>query len=113
MLGIIAVCGFWSGDHGVVAQSHPAASELVQKLRSPEATDDVRKQLLRLGKSDPEVQHYLAAELPSMIEMGPKSCPPSDIADVTARWHACPWYKAVELAGQLKIEEAAPAPWVD
>jgi hypothetical protein len=29
--------------------------------------------------------------------------------DIVDRWHRCPWYNAVELAGKLKISEAAPA----
>jgi hypothetical protein len=50
-----------------------------------------------------------------MIERGPKSCPPSEIVDLVARWDSCPWYNAVELAGKLKIGEAAPAlsPWIN
>ncbi len=97
-----------------MAQGHPAASELVQKLQSDKTTDAARKQLLQLGKTDPDVRHYLTAQLPLMIEMGPKSCPPSAIEDVVERWHTCPWYNAVELAGHLKIEEAALAltPWI-
>ncbi|HEX4544515.1 MAG TPA: HEAT repeat domain-containing protein [Candidatus Acidoferrum sp.] len=116
MLATIAVLGLWSGlgEHWVMAQSHPAASELVQKLQSDKTTDDARKQLLQLGKSDPDIRRYLVASLPPMIEMGPKSCPPSEIVDVFARWHTCPWYNVVELAGELKIGEAAPAlaPWI-
>jgi len=29
--------------------------------------------------------------------------------DLAARWHACPWYNAVELSGKLKIAEVASA----
>jgi hypothetical protein len=49
-----------------------------------------------------------------MIEIGPKSCPPSDIEDLDARWYACPWYNAVELSGKLRTAEAATAlaPWI-
>lgn len=97
-----------------VAQNHPVPSELVQKLHSVESTDEARKQLLSLGKAEPDVRRHLATELPAMIQAGPKSCPPSEISDVVKRWHTCPWFNAVELAGQLKIAEAVPAlaPWV-
>lgn len=97
------------------AQNHPAPSELLQKLRSDKTTDEARKQLAQLANSEPDVKHYLAAQLPPMIEIGPKSCPPSDIGDLKTRWHACPWYNAVELSGKLRIAEAASAlvPWIN
>jgi hypothetical protein len=100
--------------HLIMAQRRPAPSELVQKLQSEKTTDEARKQLLQVGNSDPEVRRYLAAQLPPLIQRGPKSCPPSEIVDLTARWHSCPWYNAVELAGNLKISEAssALAPWI-
>jgi hypothetical protein len=118
MFAIIALLGLWSESerHCAMAQGHPAAaSELVQKLQSDNNTDNARKQLLHLGKSDPEVRRYLAAQLPPLIGLGPQSCPPSDIVDVVARWHACPWFNAVELSGKLKIAEAASAlaPWIN
>lgn len=109
MIATTAVLGSWSGlgNHCAMAQNHPSVSELVQKLQSDKTTDDARKQLLRLGKSNPEVRHYLADQLPPLIERGPKSCPPSQIEDLFDRLHACPWDNAVELAGSLKISETA------
>jgi hypothetical protein len=113
----IAILGCWScfGASNIMAQTHPSTSELVKRLQSPKNTDDARKQLLQLGNSDPDVRRYLAVQLPPMIARGPKSCPPSEIVDLVARWHSCPWYNAVELAGKLKIGEAAPAlsPWIN
>jgi hypothetical protein len=112
----IAILGCWScfGASNIMAQTHPSTSELVKRLQSPKNTDDARKQLLQLGNSDPDVRRYLAVHLPPMIEIGPKSCPPSDIEDLNTRWHACPWYNAVELSGKLRIAEAvtALAPWI-
>jgi hypothetical protein len=109
----MAILGCWS-CLDATAQDNLAPSELVQKLRSEKTTDEARKQLLQLAHSDPGTKHYLAAQLPSMIEVGPKSCPRSDIEDLNTRWHACPWYNAVELAGKLQIVEAtnALAPWI-
>ncbi len=116
MIVTTAVLGSWSAlaNDCAMAQSHPPASELVQKLQSDKTTDDARKQLLQLAKSDPHVRQYLAIQLPPLIERGPKSCPPSDIGDLYTRWHACPWYNAVELSGKLRIAEAvsALAPWI-
>jgi hypothetical protein len=113
----IAVLGCWScfGAGNIIAQTHPSTSELLKRFQSPKNTDDARKQLLQLGNSDPDVRRYLAVQLTPMIERGPKSCPPSQIEDLFARWHSCPWYNAVELAGKLKIGEAAPAlsPWIN
>jgi len=114
MIATMAVLGCWSCLNAT-AQNHLAPSELVQRLQSDKTTDEARKQLVQLAKSDPDVKHHLAVQLPPMIEIGPKSCPPSDLVDVVARWHACPWYNAVELSGNLKIAEAASAlaPWIN
>ena len=111
MVAAMAILGCWSClvVHRIMAQSQPTTSELVQKLHSDKTTDDARKQLLQHGKSNPDVRHYLAVQLPPLIGLGPKSCPPSDIVDLAARWHACPWYNAVELSGKLKIAEVASA----
>ena len=113
MIATMAVLGYCSCLNAT-AQNHLAPSELVQRLQSDKTTDEARKQLLQLANSEPDVKHYLAAQLPAMIEIGPKSCPPSDIEELNTRWHACPWYNAVELSGKLRIAEAANAlaPWI-
>jgi hypothetical protein len=110
---VIGYAGAFS-VHCADAENRPAPSDLVRRLQSAETTDQARKQLLQFGESDPNVREYLAAHLPAMIEKGPNSCAPSNITDVETRWHACPWYNAVELAGKLKIGEAAPSlgPWI-
>lgn len=117
MIACMAVLACWHYlfVHLIMAQGRPAPSELVQKLQSEKTTDEARKQLLQVGNSDPEVRRYLTAQLPPLIQRGPKSCPPSEIVDLTTRWHSCPWYNAVELAGNLKISEAssALAPWIN
>jgi hypothetical protein len=113
----IAVLGCWScfGAGNIIAQTHPSTSELVKRFQSPKTTDDARRQLLQLGKSDPDVRRYLAAQLPPMIDLGPKSCPPSQIEDLFDRLHSCPWDNAVELAGSLKVSETASslARWIN
>jgi hypothetical protein len=116
MVAAMAVISFGTcfNVDAAIAQNHPAASELVQELRSDKTTDQASKQLLQLVNSEPGVKQYLAAQLPSMIEMGPTSCAPSNIQDLHARWHSCPWYNAVEFSGKLRIAEAATAlaPWI-
>ena len=110
MFATFAVLGLWSGaGYSIRAQTHPAAAELIQKLQSDKTTDEARKEVLQLTASDPNIRRYLAVDLPVMIQAGPESCPQSDIVDLDAKWHSCPWYNAVELAGQLRIDEAAPA----
>lgn len=98
--------------HGAMAQNHPTVSELVQELRSEKTTNMAREQILKFRKSDPTVRKSLAASLPLLIKMGPDSCRPSTSLNET-RWHSCPWYNSVELAGEFKIGEAVPAlgPW--
>jgi hypothetical protein len=117
MFATMAVLALWStlAGYTVTPQSRPPALELVQKLQSDKTTDDARRQLLQLGKSDPDVRRYLAAQLPPMIDLGPKSCPPSQIEDLFDRLHSCPWDNAVELAGSLKISETASslARWIN
>ena len=111
LIASLVVLGCWGGPaaHSILARSHPSPSYLVQELQSDKTTDRARRQLLRLGKSEPDVRQYLAVHLPAIIKPGPDSCPPSHITDLDARWHSCPWYNAVELAGNLRIGEAAPA----
>jgi hypothetical protein len=100
----VVALGYLSGPgvRCIVAQSHPSPSELFQKLQSDQTTDSARDELLRLGKLDPEVREYLAIHLPSLIESGPGRGPCSG--------YPCQeWKNAVELAGNLRIGEAAPA----
>jgi len=107
----VLVLGFSSGTswQWASAQGRPSAPELFERLRSDQTTNAARKQLLDLGKSDPETRNYLAAQLPLLIDLGPESCPQTDTVDLVTRWHACPWYNAIELAGNLRIAEASPA----
>ena len=86
----------------MLGQSHPSPSELVQQLQSKKTTNKARDELLRLGKLDPEVQQYLAAHLPRLIESGPSTADCQENSCET-------WLNAVKLAGQLKIAKAVPA----
>jgi hypothetical protein len=110
LIAAFVVLGCWGGP-GVPwtrAQGHPSPSKLVQNLQSEQMTDDARDELLRRGKSDPEIRQYLTAHLPSVIESGESS------PDCSG--NSCePWLNAVHLAGRLKIGAAAPAlaKWID
>jgi hypothetical protein len=104
LIAALVALGFWCGPgvHSMLAQSHPSPSKLVQLLQSKKTTNNARDELLRLGKSDPEVQKYLAAHLPRLIESGPST---ADCQENTCET----WLNAVKLAGQLKIAKAVPA----
>jgi hypothetical protein len=104
----ILTCLVGAAASGALAQNR-IARKLVSELQAEKTTNEARKQLLRFGKSDPAIRSYLGLQLPPMIEPGPSSCPHSDIRDIDARWHTCPWYNAVELAGKLNISGAASA----
>lgn len=104
LITALVVLGCWGGPgvHSILAQSHPSPSELLQELPSEQTTDRARDELLRFGKSDPAVREYLAVHLPPLIESGPSSA--------TCPSHPCQtWRNAVELAGNLRIAETAPA----
>jgi hypothetical protein len=100
----LLVLAYWggSGVRCALAQDRPTAAELVQELRSAQTTDAAKGELLKLGTSGPEARNYLAVHLPPLIENGPTraDCPGNSCG---------PWINTVELAGQLKIVEAAPA----
>jgi hypothetical protein len=99
---VLLVWWLGPGVQCILAQSHPTAAELVQNLQSEQTTDDAKKELLKLGKSDAEIRQYLTVHLPPLIESGPGNRPCSE-------HHCQEWENAVELAGKLKIGEAAPA----
>jgi hypothetical protein len=104
MLGFLV--GF--GLHYTMAQSHPSPSALLQKLQSQQSSDSAKDELMDAAKSDPGVREYLANHLPTLIESGESS-------PDCSRNSCKPWLNAVELAGHLKLDEAASAlaTWID
>jgi hypothetical protein len=90
------------GSGYALAQGPSATAELVQELQSAQTTDKAKNELLKLGKSDPGARKYLATRLPPLISSGPNG---SACAGVTCQV----WENEAKLAGELKIEEAAPA----
>ncbi len=91
---------FWASllamtSMGLSAQDNSQVAALVEQLKTPERTDQAAANLLEQAKADPEARKFLAANLPLMIEKGP----------ITSQ----SWRNAVKLAGELKIEETAPA----
>jgi PBS lyase HEAT-like repeat-containing protein len=104
LITAVVVFGFWGGPgaHGIPAQARPSPSELIQNLQSEQTTDEARNELLKLGRSDPEVRQYLTAHLPPLIESGPS-------ARICPGYPCQGWRNAVELAGNLKIGEASAA----
>jgi hypothetical protein len=66
--------------------------------QSPAEKGEAAAQLLKRGRSDPEVKEYLAVHLPPLIDKGPaRKDYPGD------------WITLVRLARELRIAEAAPA----
>jgi hypothetical protein len=94
----LAVLGFATGSWGpgTMAQGKPAPADLLAELQSEKTADQAGEQLRRLARSDAAVRQYLVVNLPPMIEAGPKS-------------HLPAWRNAVQMAGDLKMVEAAPA----
>ncbi len=88
------VMGSW-GSRGH-AQSKPTPADLLPKLESEATADQAAEQLRKLAQSDPAGRRFLVLHLPPMIEEGPKI-------------HAQAWRSAVQLAGDLRMVEAAPA----
>ena len=104
LITALIVFGNWGGPgvHSIQIQSSTSPSELLQVLQSEQTTDRGRDDLLRFGRSDPEVRQYLAAHLPLLIERGPSG-------PTCASYPCRTWRNAVEVAGNLKIGETAPA----
>jgi len=66
--------------------------------QSPAEKGEAAAQLLKRGRSDPEVKEYLAVHLPPLIDKGPaRTDYPGD------------WITLVRLARELRIAEAAHA----
>jgi hypothetical protein len=108
LAAMLAIAGCLTiGVRRIIAQSPSEGAELLQKLQSEGTSIEAKRQLLIIGKSRPEVRSYLASTLPKLIKAGPSSCAPNSNLDAT--WDSCPWYNAMDLAGQLKIGQAAPA----
>jgi len=88
LISLLASLGF--------AQTRSTTSALFRKLESAQTTDQAAEQLLGLGKANAMARQYLAVHLPPLIEAGPQSS-------------VSVWANAVDLAGELRIVDAAPA----
>jgi PBS lyase HEAT-like repeat len=102
----VALSGLTAPDVAVVAAQGRSIPDLFLKLKSNETAGSAARQLLSLSRSDPAVKEYLRRNLPPVID-----AEPSHTAD---QWPDPVWLNAVRLAGELKIEEAAPslAKWI-
>ena len=79
-----------------LAQGTPTPAELLPKLETEATADQAVEQLRKLAQSDPAARRFLIVHLPPIIEAGPKI-------------HTQAWRSAVQLAGDLRMVEAAPA----
>ena len=91
---LFCFCPLGPGAPTLYAQESAEPQTLFRQLQSPNTTDRAAGQLLKLGKSKPEARKYLATHLPDLIEK---------LSDPQV------WTNAVQIAGRLKIAEAAPA----
>lgn len=78
------------------AQHESRVVAAFRRLQAQATTDRAAKDLLALGKADPEARKYLAANLLALIDRGA-----SGEFDC---WHC--WQNGAALAGQLKLVEA-------
>jgi hypothetical protein len=102
----VVLSGLTAPEVAAVSAQGRSIADLFLKLKSNETAGSAARQLLSLSRSDPAVKEYLRRNLPPVIDAGP-----SHTAD---RWPDPVWMNAVRLAGELKIEEAAPslAKWI-
>lgn len=81
----------------VSAQNGPSSrQDLFRDLQEANTSDRATHELLLRAKHDEQIMAFLKAELPPMIDKGPKGVSPQ-------------WTNAVHLAGKLRVAEAAPA----
>jgi HEAT repeat protein len=103
IVGVLS--GVTALEVAVVSAQGRSIPDLFLKLRSNETAASAARQLLSLSRSDPAVREYLRTNLAPVIDAGPSH---------TTQWPGQVWLNAVRLAGELKIEEAAPslAKWI-
>jgi HEAT repeat protein len=81
------------GPYRAEGQAPARTQKLFTELRNEKTSDAAAVQLLEDAKGNAEARRYLATQLPSLIRT-------SERGEV--------WMNAVRLAGDLRIEEAAP-----
>ena len=90
------------------AQQNQSASELFEKLRAPETSNDAADRLDALADRDPRVKHYLANHLPTLIEDGPQHYQPPQ-PESAMQYPGPVWLNAVKLAKDQRIAQTAPS----
>ena len=105
---ILAVVLFarMSCAHGVLAQEQPELQQLFRQFQSEQTTKNAEIRLLQLAKDDPKARRFIAPRLPAMIAVDPRGT--TDYYEKHQSLSTT-WCNAVDLAGKLKIAEAAPA----
>jgi len=105
---MVAVVGVGSLTQLALGQTR--VSVLLQQLQSRRTSDQAKTQLLELAHSDPSAKMYLATHLPPLIEADPRDPRPYRGADARPQW-----LNAVQLAGELRLADAAPAlaKWIE
>jgi hypothetical protein len=112
LFAITALLGYFVGPRipCVMAQAGPTVADLLRQLGSSRTSAQAEKQLLKLGSSNAEARRYLSRNLPALIEADPKDPRPQKRTVMRPEW-----LYVVQVAGLLKIVEAAPAlaKWID
>jgi hypothetical protein len=88
------------------AQARPTVQQLFRELQARPTCDQAESELRELGTADSNARHFLALQLPALIEADPAPTQQERDSGVTVK---PTWSAAVRLAGELKIVEAAPA----
>jgi HEAT repeat protein len=93
-LSILALATIAGCFPGAISQEPARAKQLFAEIQNEKTSDAAAAQLLKDARENPETLHYLAAHLPARIG---------------APERGEGWVNFIRLAGELKIEQAAPA----
>jgi hypothetical protein len=106
-LMVVAALLTWGLDLGIpcaTAQGEPTIQQLSRQLQDKQTTDQALTELLKFGNADASARQYLAVHLPALIDADPRDRRPNRHTLLRPEW--C---NAAQLAGGLKLVEAAPA----
>ncbi len=104
-VGLVGVLLF-PGIREARAQKQATVAELFRQLQSEETSNTAERQLEKLARHDPAARKYLASHLPALLRVDPMGTHAQ--YEKTLRLSSS-WCDSVQLAGKLKIIEAAPA----
>jgi hypothetical protein len=104
---VVAALLTWAIEPGILCaatQVKPTIQQLFRQLQDKRTSDQALTELLKLGNADTGVRQFLAIHLPAFIDADPRDRRPNRHTLLRPEW--C---NAAQLAGGLKLVEAAPA----